>query len=96
MFASISKSCKDDLDIFVFGLQNIASSSTPELATTQTNVYAAFNLQENIPPSLLNVQQAHVLACIAGYICHRIAPKCAALAVKILQQTATPSIFFYP
>ncbi|GFO24973.1 transposable element p transposase [Plakobranchus ocellatus] len=38
MVASTRKSCKDDLDIFVFGLQNIASSSTPELATTQTNV----------------------------------------------------------
>ncbi|GFN84221.1 transposable element p transposase [Plakobranchus ocellatus] len=75
MVASTRKSCKDDLDVFVFGLQNIASSSTPELATTQTNVYPAFNLQENVIPSLLNVQQANVLAYIAGYICHRIAPK---------------------
>ncbi|GFO08204.1 hypothetical protein PoB_003470900 [Plakobranchus ocellatus] len=75
MGASTRKSCKDDLDIFVFGLQNIASPSTLELATTQTNVYAAFNLQENVLPSLLNVQQANVLAYIAGCICHRIAPK---------------------
>ncbi|GFN78618.1 hypothetical protein PoB_000512400 [Plakobranchus ocellatus] len=75
MVASIRKSCKDDLNVFVFGLQNIASSSTPELATTQTNVYPAFNLQENVPPSLLNVQQANVLAYTARYICHRIAPK---------------------
>ncbi|GFO37201.1 hypothetical protein PoB_006370600 [Plakobranchus ocellatus] len=70
MVASTRKSCKDDLDIFIFGLQNIASSSTLELATTQTNLYAAFNLQENVPPSLLNM-----LAYIAGCICHRIAPK---------------------
>ncbi|GFO46696.1 THAP domain-containing protein 9 [Plakobranchus ocellatus] len=74
MVASIRKSCKDDLDIFFFGLQNIALSSSPELATTQTNVYPALNLQENVFLSLLNVQQANVVAYIAGYLCHRIAP----------------------
>ncbi|GFN89953.1 transposable element p transposase [Plakobranchus ocellatus] len=83
MVASTRKSCKDDLDVFVFGLQNIASSSTPELATTQTNVYPAFNLQENVLPSLLNVQQANVLAYIAGYICHRIAPKMCRIKVSV-------------
>ncbi|GFN90969.1 hypothetical protein PoB_001747500 [Plakobranchus ocellatus] len=90
MVASTRKSCKDDLDTFVFGLQNIVSSSTPD-------VYAAFNLQENVLPSLLNVLQANLLAYIAGYIlCHRIAPKMRRTCSQTLSTTeATPSIFSF-
>ncbi|GFO48068.1 hypothetical protein PoB_007457300 [Plakobranchus ocellatus] len=87
--SSIRKSCKDDLDIFIFGLQNIASSSTLELATTQTNVYAAFNLQENVSPSLLNV-----LAYIADYICHRIAPKMCRTCSQTLTTDSNPERLF--
>ncbi|GFO40558.1 hypothetical protein PoB_006706300 [Plakobranchus ocellatus] len=74
MVASTRKNFQDDLVTFVFGLQNIASSSIPELATTQTNMYPTFNLQENVLPSLLNVQQANVPAYIMSQDCSQNAP----------------------
>ena len=74
MVASTRKNCKDDLDAFVFGFQSVSSASAQ-----QTNVLSdpspGVDQIDVSMPSLLNIQQANVLAYIAGYICRRIGPK---------------------
>ena len=75
MVASTRKNCKDDLDAFVFGLQSVSSVSAQQVDVQSDPSPGVVQIDNVSIPSLLNIQQANVLAYIAGYICRRTGPK---------------------